>query len=214
MGDGMWIGSILLLLLIFLVGGGTAATVWFVARGSQPSGRGPGEVAVQENPALETLRQRYARGEIDREEFPRMREELQSQGPVDSMKERKGDQVTNMRRTLWLRVILLAALALGACGQAEPQDPDSLSYTPNTEGYADISVDQLAVMMEDKDSTLVNVHIPYEGEIPETDLFIPYDEIQDPLDELPARNETIVLYCRSGSMSTSAAEVLVDEGYT
>jgi rhodanese-related sulfurtransferase len=60
----------------------------------------------------------------------------------------------------------------------------------------------------------VNVHIPYEGEIPETDLFIPFDEIQDHLDELPAWDEIIVLYCRSGSMSTTAAEVLVDEGYT
>ena len=120
----------------------------------------------------------------------------------------------NIRRTRWLSVILVAALVLGACGQADSQDPDSQSYAKNTEGYADISVDQLAVMMEDKDFTLVNVHIPYEGEIPETDLFIPYDEIQDHLDELPAGDETIVLYCRSGSMSTSAAEVLVDEGYT
>jgi putative membrane protein len=75
MGGGMWIG---LILLVLLVGGGIAAFVWFVARGSQPSGRSPGKVTVQENPALETLRQRYARGEIDREEFQRMREELQS----------------------------------------------------------------------------------------------------------------------------------------
>jgi rhodanese-related sulfurtransferase len=130
------------------------------------------------------------------------------------MKKRKGDQTMNMERTLWQSVILVAALALGACGQAEPQNPDSQSYAKNTEGYADISVDQLAVMMEDKNFTLVNVHIPYEGEIPETDLFIPFDEIQDHLDELPAWDEIIVLYCRSGSMSTTAAEVLVDEGYT
>jgi putative membrane protein len=75
MGGGMWIG---LILLVLLVGGGIAAFVWFVTRGSQPSGRGPGKVTVQENPALETLRQRYARGEISRDEFQRMREELQS----------------------------------------------------------------------------------------------------------------------------------------
>ena len=119
-----------------------------------------------------------------------------------------------MRRALWLSVILFAALALGACGQADPQDPDSQSYAKNANGYVDISAAQLAGMIEDQDLTLVNVHIPYEGEIPETDLFIPYDEIQDHLDELPARDETIVLYCRSGGMSTMAAEVLVDKGYT
>ena len=75
MGGGMWIG---LILLVLLVGGGIAAFVWFVTRGSQPSGSGPGKVTVRESPALETLRQRYARGEISRDEFQRMREELQS----------------------------------------------------------------------------------------------------------------------------------------
>jgi rhodanese-related sulfurtransferase len=57
------------------------------------------------------------------------------------------------------------------------------------------------------------VHIPYEGEIPQTDLFIPFDEIGDHLDKLPAKDAPIVLYCRSGSMSTTAAEVLTGEGY-
>jgi rhodanese-related sulfurtransferase len=119
-----------------------------------------------------------------------------------------------MRQARWLAVVLVAALVLGACGQADSQDPDGQGYAKNADGYVDISVAQLAGMIEDKNFTLVNVHIPYEGEIPETDLFIPYDEIQDRLDELPARDETIVLYCRSGSMSTIAARVLAEAGYT
>ena len=115
---------------------------------------------------------------------------------------------------MWLSVVLVVALALGACGQADSQDPASRSYAKNADGYVDISVAQLAGMMEDKDFALVNVHVPYEGEIPETDLFIPYDGIQEHLDELPARDEPIVLYCRSGGMSTMAAEELVKAGYT
>jgi rhodanese-related sulfurtransferase len=61
---------------------------------------------------------------------------------------------------------------------------------------------------------LVNTHVPYEGELPQTDLFIPFDEIADHRDELPGKDEKIILYCRSGSMSTTAAETLVRLGYT
>ena len=123
-----------------------------------------------------------------------------------------------MKKQIWLWRVLLTvpALLLWACGLSTPEGSTETvkGFPKNADGYADISVDQLADLMEHKDVTLVNVHIPYEGEIPQTDLFIPFDEIQAHLDELPAKDAPIVLYCHSGSMSTTAAEVLADEGYT
>ena len=118
-------------------------------------------------------------------------------------------------RRIWLPVAILTALTLlvTACSQA----PASVS-SQNAGGYVDITVEQLTRMLEleleNEDFTLVNVHIPYEGEIPQTDLFIPFDEIASHLDELPDKDASIVLYCRSGSMSTSAAETLASLGYT
>jgi rhodanese-related sulfurtransferase len=121
------------------------------------------------------------------------------------------------RRIRSLAVIIAALLLLvAACTQAPSTTPllESASLSENTDGFTDITAQRLAGMLENKDFTLVNVHIPYEGEIPQTDLFIPFNEIADHLDELPDKDAPIVLYCRSGSMSTTAAEELALLGYT
>jgi phage shock protein E len=80
--------------------------------------------------------------------------------------------------------------------------------------YNDLSVAELQTMLENKDFTFVNVHIPFEGNIPGTDLSIPYDQIAQNLDKLPEKQAKIILYCRSGRMSSLAAETLIGLGYT
>lgn len=129
------------------------------------------------------------------------------------------------RLTGSITVFALALLILAACSSA-PQTPAPLDRaaaaqrtlpdTPkNSDGYVDITVGQLAPLLEEnKNFTLVNVHIPYDGELPKTDLFIPYDQITAELGQLPDKNAVIVLYCRSGNMSTQAAKELTTAGYT
>ena len=59
------------------------------------------------------------------------------------------------------------------------------------------------------------MHVPYEGEIAQTDAHLPYDQVARQLDRLPSdRGAMIVLYCRTGHMSVTAAETLVRLGYT
>lgn len=116
-----------------------------------------------------------------------------------------------------IALVLIAAVAVAACstttGDAGPPGGSSGPGTAAS-SYTDIGTERLAEMLAAKEFTFVNVHIPYEGEIASTDLFIPFDEIGSRLDELPAKDAKIVLYCRSGSMSETAARTLVAAGYT
>ena len=126
--------------------------------------------------------------------------------------------MTRQRFCLVGVLLMVVALLVAACGPAgSPAVGDAVAINElpkNDKGYTDISVQQLAKMLDDKTFTLVNVHIPYEGEIPQTDLFLPYNEIAAHLDQLPDKDAPIVLYCRSGNMSTTAAKDLVSLGYT
>ena len=114
----------------------------------------------------------------------------------------------------WLLVSALAALiAIGAaCGSDNAEEAESADGAQPS--YVDVSPQDLSSMLERKDFLLVNVHIPYAGEIGDTDLFLSYDEIGDRLEELPSQQDTrIVLYCRSGGMSAIAATSLTSLGY-
>lgn len=108
-------------------------------------------------------------------------------------------------------LLVLILLFLAACGDS---GDEATSEGPSTGTYTNISVQDLQGMFANKDFIFVNVHIPFEGDIPNTDISIPYNEIDQNLDQLPAdKDAKIVLYCRSGNMSSIAAETLVDLGY-
>ena len=90
----------------------------------------------------------------------------------------------------------------------------SNGWSMDSNGYQNISVDRFVKMMEHKDFVLIDVHIPYAGEIPETDLLIPFNDIKQHKNELPDdKNTKIVVYCMSGPMGYVAAEKLVGMGY-
>lgn len=118
-------------------------------------------------------------------------------------------------------IALAIGLALlgGACSSASVSSPaPDFGQVVPVEGsgsYVDISPSELDRMLSTEEFFFVNVHIPYEGEIPGTDAMIPYDQVREELEQFPQdRDAKIVLYCRSGSMSAIAARALVEEGFT
>ena len=113
-----------------------------------------------------------------------------------------------MKKLFFLFLLLITA----AC-QSKPVTGEVVSVADGS--YKDVSVNELAAMLKNKDFVFINVHIPFAGDIAQTDLSIPYDEIEQNLSQLPTdKNAKVVLYCRSGRMSAIAAEKLASLGYT
>ena len=81
--------------------------------------------------------------------------------------------------------------------------------------YHNISIVQFIEMMRHKDFILINVHIPYQGEIPNTDIVIPFNSIDQYPSKLPEdRDAKIVVYCMTGPMGYIASDKLADMEYT
>ena len=90
----------------------------------------------------------------------------------------------------------------------------SNGWSMDRQTYKNISVAQFVRMLDQKDFTLINVHVPYEGEIEGTDLLIPFNKIDRFKNQLPKdKTAKVVVYCLMGPMGSIAAEKLVDMGY-
>lgn len=125
---------------------------------------------------------------------------------------------------------LLFALALvgPGCTTTEPGDGDDDDTggdddddastggdcDPATAAMTYLTPDELALMLAEKDFELINVHIPDAGEIPGTDAHLAFTDV-DAIEEYLGHDlqAKAVLYCRSGPMSTTAGNALLDRGY-
>ena len=110
----------------------------------------------------------------------------------------------------YVALLFLLALVIAGCVPTTTAPEGSAVSNPTL-----ITVEELNNMLKSKDFSFINVHIPYDGEIPGTDAHIPYNEMEKYADQLPKdKDGKIVLYCRSGPMSAVASKTLVEMGYT
>lgn len=118
------------------------------------------------------------------------------------------------RRAFGAVLTACGVLALTACGTDRPETQASASAEPTSFARL-VDSDEFADMVAQADRVTINVHVPFEGDIAGTDLSIPFDQIDANAGRLPADRSTgLAIYCRSGPMSTIAAETLHNLGYT
>ena len=114
-----------------------------------------------------------------------------------------------MKRIILLSVLLLALL----CGCAPQNEGEIEEMT-----YIQITMDKAVEMMESESNYIildVRTFEEYnERHIPGA-ICVPNESIgTEPIDELPQKDQLILVYCRSGRRSKEAAEKLAAMGYS
>ena len=109
-----------------------------------------------------------------------------------------------------LILFLLTAMLLVGCGQANQNNQEVV--------YMNITAEEAKKIMDSEVGYIIldtRTQAEYdEGHIPGA-IVIPHDEITDRAEEeLPDKDQLLLVYCRSGRRSKLAAEALVKLGYT
>ncbi len=121
--------------------------------------------------------------------------------------------------------IVLATLILAGCQPQAPTITPAVTASPTVAigtavllpygKYTDISVAELSLIMKNKNFILINVNVPDEGDIPGTDISLPYNQMDKNLDKLPGgKPQKMVLYDKGGRDSALASAAMVKLGYT
>ncbi len=111
--------------------------------------------------------------------------------------------------------LVLIGIGLFSLAACQSQEQIGIQAEMNGVPYRVVSVQELQTMLEDKDFTMINVHSPWEGDIPETDLRLAYDQIEQNLDQLPTEKDAkIAVYCLTSGMAKKAVATLLSQGYT
>ena len=112
-----------------------------------------------------------------------------------------------------------ATASFNTAASSSDAGPEAASDSANPQDAAtatlgQITVDELVAALSSKDFLLINVHIPYAGEIPGTDADLPYTDVAA-IEAFVGSNldQKVVVYCLGESMSVPVGNSMVADGY-
>lgn len=117
------------------------------------------------------------------------------------------------RRRSPASAMAVLVLALAGCTGGEATEPNA--SMPVATRAELLNPADFAGAIVDPGRVTINVHTPNEGQLPGTDSILPFDQIQQQAATLPPdRTAPLAIYCRTGTMSATAAKELAALGYT
>jgi len=126
----------------------------------------------------------------------------------------KSRSVVQRRAAVVLAALFVALLAGCSSEGGKMSTANGNEPAKATAAFERLDPAAFAERMKHDGATVINVHIPYEGELDQTDAFIPFDKILGDSRLPKDKNSEILLYCRSGRMSEEAGNALHNAGYT
>jgi phage shock protein E len=110
-------------------------------------------------------------------------------------------------------ILTVLVLALAGCTGGEVSEPTASMPVATRAELLDPA--DFAAAIADPARVTINVHTPDEGQLPGTDSSLPFDQIRQQAATLPPdRTTPLAIYCRTGTMSATAAKDLAALGYT
>jgi rhodanese-related sulfurtransferase len=119
-----------------------------------------------------------------------------------------------MKKKHILIVLIIAVLALAACGGSAPAVETASQQVDLDALPIELTVQQVADIMNHPDVVLIDVREPSEyaaGHIPGVKL-IPLGSLPSRVNEIP-KDKFVVMTCRSGNRSGQATKFLRDQGF-
>ncbi|MBI5544643.1 MAG: rhodanese-like domain-containing protein [Deltaproteobacteria bacterium] len=131
------------------------------------------------------------------------------------------------RRLAIVAAVLATAFSCSESADTGLEQPDASASAPDAAAWMSphdagaptlgvISVADLHSVLtaNSKDFLLINVHVPFEGDLPGTDRDLPYSDVDGLAAHLGSDlSVRAVVYCKTNHMSTSAGAALVARGY-
>jgi rhodanese-related sulfurtransferase len=132
---------------------------------------------------------------------------------LDATHQRSGKATVLLVAVFAIGVALYFALGMPGMNHGTASEMNGMDMTSESSPARLVDPATFAAAREQPGAVVINVHVPYAGELERTDLFMPFDQIDVAL--LPEnRNSPLLIYCESGSMSAQAATTLTSLGFT